>query len=195
MIWRGAGAKPRQDELRLAAVEHSPALEQACTVGCGKLLDLSTAVRRARQPCQPAAHGSDEVADQCNRARLVLEHSYQDRGLARILAGNDTSQENPHGGGHRHGRRQQLGDQAGLVEFALPAGDEGIGIAAALTACGLTASNSEAFRMNKAGAVRIDGEKVSDRELSLAAGFEGVLQVGKRRFARLKLRSKGRESQ
>ncbi len=74
-----------------------------------------------------------------------------------------------------------------MPEKTLPAGDEGIGIAAALTACGLTASNSEAFRMLQAGAVRIDGEKVSDRELSLAAGFEGVLQVGKRRFARLKV--------
>jgi len=74
-----------------------------------------------------------------------------------------------------------------IDERALPAGGEGLGIAAALTACGLTASNSEAFRMIKQGAVKIDGEKVSDRGLMLAAGFEGVLQVGKRKFARLTL--------
>lgn len=74
-----------------------------------------------------------------------------------------------------------------IQETSLPAGDEGLGIAAALTACGLTASNSEAFRMIKQGAVKIDGEKVSDRGLVLAAGFSGVLQVGKRRFARLTL--------
>jgi len=74
-----------------------------------------------------------------------------------------------------------------MPEKKLPAGDEGIGIAAALTACGLTASNSEAFRMIKQGAVRIDGERVSDRDRVLWAGFEGVLQVGKRKFARLKL--------
>ena len=60
----------------------------------------------------------------------------------------------------------------------------GIGIAAALTQCGLTASNSEAFRMLKQGGVRIDGEKISDRSLQLAAGFEGVLQVGKRKFCK-----------
>ena len=75
-----------------------------------------------------------------------------------------------------------------MPEKTLPAGDEGLGIAAALTACGLTASNSEAFRMIKQGAVKIDGEKVSDRDLALQAGFEGVLQVGKRRFVRLNVR-------
>ena len=67
----------------------------------------------------------------------------------------------------------------------LQADKGGIGIAAAMTACGLTASNSEAFRMIKQGAVKIDGEKVVDRDRSLQPGFEGVLQVGKRRFARL----------
>ncbi|RFF26576.1 MULTISPECIES: tyrosine--tRNA ligase [unclassified Wenzhouxiangella] len=72
-----------------------------------------------------------------------------------------------------------------MPEKTLPAEDGGIGIAAALTACGLTASNSEAFRMIKQGAVKIDGEKVEDRDRVLGAGFEGVLQVGKRRFARL----------
>ena len=62
-----------------------------------------------------------------------------------------------------------------------------IGIAAALSQCGLTASNSEAFRMIQQGGVRIDGDKVSDRSLSLEPGFEGVLQVGKRKFCRLKV--------
>lgn len=60
----------------------------------------------------------------------------------------------------------------------------GIGITAALTQCGLTASNSEAFRMLKQGGVRIDGEKISDRSLQLAVGFKGVLQVGKRKFCK-----------
>ena len=71
-----------------------------------------------------------------------------------------------------------------MPEKTLPAGD-GLGIAAALTACGLTPSNSDAFRMIKQGAVRIDGEKVSDRNLSLKSGFSGVLQVGKRKFTRV----------
>ena len=66
----------------------------------------------------------------------------------------------------------------------LATGDEGIGIAAALTQCGLTSSNSEAFRMVQQGGVRIDGEKVSDRSLKLEPGFEGILQVGKRKFCK-----------
>ncbi|MEN1727976.1 MAG: tyrosine--tRNA ligase [Pseudomonadota bacterium] len=82
--------------------------------------------------------------------------------------------------------RFRQGDMPEEIEKkSLPAGPEGLGVAAALTACGLTASNSEAFRMIQQGAVKIDGEKVSDRSLMLQAGFEGVLQVGKRRFARL----------
>lgn len=62
-----------------------------------------------------------------------------------------------------------------------------VGLPAALTACGLTASNSDAFRMIRQGAVRIDGERIDDRDCELEPGFEGVLQVGKRRYARLKV--------
>jgi len=61
---------------------------------------------------------------------------------------------------------------------------EGIGIAAALSQCRLTSSNSEAFRMIKQGGVRIDGEKISERSLVLKPGFNGVLQVGKRKFCK-----------
>ena len=61
-------------------------------------------------------------------------------------------------------------------------GGEGIGIAAALSQCDLTTSNSEAFRLIQQGGVKIDGEKVSDRTLRLEPGFVGVLQVGKRKF-------------
>jgi tyrosyl-tRNA synthetase len=50
---------------------------------------------------------------------------------------------------------------------------------------GLTASTSEAMRMIDQGGVRIDGEKVSDKSLSLPAGAVVVLQVGKRKFARV----------
>jgi len=82
-------------------------------------------------------------------------------------------------------RQGEMPDE--MPEKALPGGQDGIGIAAALTACGLTASNSEAFRMIKQGAVKIDGAKVTDRGLSLAAGFSGILQVGKRKFARLQV--------
>ncbi len=76
-----------------------------------------------------------------------------------------------------------------IEEKTMPASADGLGIAAALTACGLTGSNSEAFRMISQGAARIDGEKISDRNLVLEAGFQGILQVGKRKFVRLKVLS------
>jgi len=71
-----------------------------------------------------------------------------------------------------------------IPEKILQAGEQGIGIANALTQCGLTSSNSEAFRMIKQGGVRIDGDKVSDRSLHLQAGFNGILQVGKLKFCK-----------
>jgi tyrosyl-tRNA synthetase len=72
-----------------------------------------------------------------------------------------------------------------LDAIAVPA--EGLRIAALLTAAGLTGSNSEASRKLKERAVRVDGEVVEDPQRSFAPGFEGVLQVGKRTFARVKL--------
>jgi tyrosyl-tRNA synthetase len=71
-----------------------------------------------------------------------------------------------------------------MPEKTLETGGDGIGIAAALSQCGLTSSNSEAFRMIQQGGVRIDGEKVDDRTLQLPPGFNGVLQVGKRKFCK-----------
>ena len=71
-----------------------------------------------------------------------------------------------------------------IPEITLVGDEQGVGIANALTQCGLTSSNSEAFRMIKQGGVRIDGEKISDRSLYLQAGFEGILQVGKLKFCK-----------
>lgn len=65
--------------------------------------------------------------------------------------------------------------------------EAGVGIAAALTRGGLTASNSEAFRKIQEGAVKLNGERVSATDLHLQAGESWVAQVGKRRFARLKI--------
>ncbi|BCR04173.1 tyrosine--tRNA ligase [Desulfuromonas versatilis] len=54
-----------------------------------------------------------------------------------------------------------------------------------LTDAGLTSSNGEARRMVVQGGVKIDGEKVGDADLEVAARGEVVVQVGKRRFARI----------
>ena len=52
---------------------------------------------------------------------------------------------------------------------------------------GLAASTSEAQRLIKQGGVQVDGEKVTDAKLELAAGKTYLLQVGKRRFKRVTL--------
>lgn len=74
-----------------------------------------------------------------------------------------------------------------LPEIELAADGDGLGIAAALTAAGLTASNSDAFRLIKQGGVKVDGKKVTERGHVLAVGFSGLLQVGKRRFAQVRV--------
>jgi tyrosyl-tRNA synthetase len=60
-------------------------------------------------------------------------------------------------------------------------------IARVLKEAGLTASTSEALRMIDQGGVKADGEKLSDRNLRLRKGSSLVLQVGKRKFARVNL--------
>ena len=72
-----------------------------------------------------------------------------------------------------------------MADIAVPA--DGIRLGALLTAAGITVSNSEASRKLKERAVRIDGEVVEDAQRVFNVGFEGVLQVGKRNFARVRL--------
>ena len=61
-----------------------------------------------------------------------------------------------------------------------------VGIAALVKQAGLAASNGEANRLIDGGGVRVDGNVVSDKGLKLDAGTF-VLQVGKRKFARVTL--------
>jgi len=80
--------------------------------------------------------------------------------------------------------------QQGAVPDDMPeltlAGEDGrLGVARLLKEASLTGSTSEAFRLIKQGAVRIDGERVADKGLTLAAGHTFIIQVGKRRFARV----------
>lgn len=66
----------------------------------------------------------------------------------------------------------------------------GLRLPAALKALRLVASNSEAARKIAEGAVRIDGEKVTDRDTRLPVGADHVLQLGPRRFARVRVVAK-----
>ena len=72
-----------------------------------------------------------------------------------------------------------------LQDVVVPA--EGLRIAALLTAAGITPSNSEANRKLKERSVRVDGAVFEDAARVFAPGFEGVVAVGKRNFARIRL--------
>jgi tyrosyl-tRNA synthetase len=74
-----------------------------------------------------------------------------------------------------------------MLELTVESGGEGMAIASLLAQAQLVKSTSEAMRMVQQGAVRIDGEKIEDKKLEIAAGTTHVYQVGKRRFARVTL--------
>lgn len=75
-----------------------------------------------------------------------------------------------------------------MPEVVLEAGEDGLPIFAIIRSASLAESNSEAKRSIKSGAVRIDGEKISDENLVLKANKTMVLQVGKRKFANVTLK-------
>jgi tyrosyl-tRNA synthetase len=70
-----------------------------------------------------------------------------------------------------------------VPEVSLTIEGDSIGIAQLLKMAGLVESTSEAYRAMEQGGVKIDSEKVSDRQLQLAKGQSVVAQVGKRKFA------------
>lgn len=74
-----------------------------------------------------------------------------------------------------------------IAELALSIPSEGYAIANLLKDAGLVGSTSEAIRMIKQGAVKIDGNKVEDNKLTLTESGNAVYQVGKRKFARVTL--------
>ena len=74
-----------------------------------------------------------------------------------------------------------------MPEQTLASKDGRLGIAHLLRGAGLVSSTSEAFRMIKQGAVRIDGVRVENSSLEIDAGTTNVYQVGKRKFSRVSL--------
>jgi tyrosyl-tRNA synthetase len=75
-----------------------------------------------------------------------------------------------------------------MPEHEIDVAGKDLSLAQLLKQCQLTASTTEANRMLEQGGVRVDGEKISDKSLRLNTGAEYVLQVGKRKFARVHLR-------
>jgi tyrosyl-tRNA synthetase len=82
-------------------------------------------------------------------------------------------------------RNKEMPDD--MPEVTLQCNEASLGIAHVLSQAKLVSSNGEAFRMLKQGAVKIDGERVEDRDTTIPAGSTHVFQVGKRRFARVTL--------
>ena len=74
-----------------------------------------------------------------------------------------------------------------IPEVDVVAVDGGLQVAQAMKLAGLVASTSEAFRMIKQQAVRLDGERLTDRQLRLEVGSVVTIQVGKRRIARVRV--------
>jgi len=72
-----------------------------------------------------------------------------------------------------------------IPEFELSVGAEPLGLVQVLKQIGLTSSTSEGIRMIGQGGIRLDGDKVADKYLKLAKGKTVIVQVGKRKFARV----------
>jgi tyrosyl-tRNA synthetase len=74
-----------------------------------------------------------------------------------------------------------------MPELTLVAGTDGMPLANLLKEAGLVSSTSEAFRMIKQGAVKINGERVDDKALVCEQGSDNIFQVGKRRFCKVRI--------
>jgi tyrosyl-tRNA synthetase len=83
---------------------------------------------------------------------------------------------------------------ADIPEVTLSVSGSGLPIVQLLKLSGLTASTSEAMRLITQGGVRMDGEKVANKELVVHAGAVAVVQVGKRKFARVSVTGGSPES-
>ena len=72
-----------------------------------------------------------------------------------------------------------------VPEVTLTSGNGELGIAQLLKQAGLVSSTSDALRMIEQGGVKIDGERIEDKKLLLKTGSKLVVQIGKRKFARV----------
>lgn len=82
-------------------------------------------------------------------------------------------------------KKHELPDDLPATDMVVPV--EGLGIAYILKQAGLVGGTSEGLRMLRQGAVKIDGEKITDEKLVVAKGTTHIYQVGKRRFAKVNL--------
>ena len=82
-------------------------------------------------------------------------------------------------------QKKNIPDDIEEISFTLS--ESSITLANLLKHCGMTSSASEAMRMIKQGAVRIDEEKITDTKHIISAGTSSIYQVGKRKFKKITL--------
>jgi len=121
----------------------------------------------------------DEVAAGANPVNI--KKTFAEEIVARFHSEQDATEARE--GFANQFKKNQIPDD--LAEVTLTVGEEGLGIANILKEAGLTVSTSEAFRMIKQGAVKIDTVKIDDRNLVINKGEEHIIQVGKRKFAKV----------
>src|SRR5512133_1445514 len=80
-------------------------------------------------------------------------------------------------------KENEIPDEMAQVGYSLT--DGSVLLAKAMTEAGLTKSNGEGRRAIDGGGVKLNGEKVSDTNLELTAAGEYIVQIGRRRFARI----------
>lgn len=98
---------------------------------------------------------------------------------------DDAAAEDAHQDFIQRFQKNAIPDDMPELEIALS--DEGIAIGNLLKEANLVGSTSDAMRMIKQGAVKINGDKVEDTRLVIIEKGENVYQVGKRKFARITL--------
>jgi tyrosyl-tRNA synthetase len=82
-------------------------------------------------------------------------------------------------------QKKNIPDDIEEISFTLS--ESSITLANLLKHCGMTSSASEAMRMIKQGAVRIDEEKIIDTKHIISSGTSAIYQVGKRKFKKITL--------
>jgi tyrosyl-tRNA synthetase len=121
----------------------------------------------------------DDVSE--GRNPIEIKKDFAEEIVARFHSEQDGRQARE--GFENQFKKGQIPDD--INEVTLSITDEGLAIANVLKDAGLTVSTSEAFRMIKQGAVKIDGDKVQNRGLVISKGVEHIIQVGKRKFAKV----------
>ncbi len=135
------------------------------------------------KPLETIAHYKTQVAEGANPRDIKIE-------LAKELIARFHNEEAAQAAHQEFINRFQKGAMPDDIEEKTIVAPEGeIAIANLLKEAGLVSSTSEAMRMIKQGAVKIEGEKVTDAKTKLQAGTTAIYQVGKRKFAKVSIGS------